>query len=173
MEYGSNETVRLILVNFRRENSKYFFLGKMWTIKANKEVILSAGSLNSAQLLMLSGIGPKWHLDQLGIPTIADLPVGENLQDHYGTGALAFTVDKPVTLVQSRYENIPSVLKYAMFGSGPLTVLGGVEGLAWIPTKYENRSKVRKIYLQGVSTSSGYQNHKSRKIREVSDLPSI
>ena len=116
----------------------------MWTIKANKEVILSAGALNSAQLLMLSGIGPKWHLDQLGIPTIADLPVGENLQDHYGTGALAFTVDKPVTLVQSRYENIPSVLKYAMFGSGPLTVLGGVEGLAWIPTKYENRSKVTK-----------------------------
>ena len=77
----------------------------------------------------------------LGIPVIADLPVGENLQDHYGTGALAFTVDQPVTLVQTRYENIPSVLKYAMFGSGPLTVLGGVEGMAWIPTKYENRSK--------------------------------
>ena len=73
----------------------------------------------------------------LGIPVIADLPVGENLQDHYGTGALAFTVDQPVTLVQTRYENIPSVLKYAMFGSGPLTVLGGVEGMAWIPTKYE------------------------------------
>ena len=50
-------------------------------------------------------------------------------------------MDKPVTLVQTRYENIPSVLKYAMFGSGPLTVLGGVEGLGWIPTKYENRSK--------------------------------
>ena len=38
----------------------------MWTITARKEVIMSAGSLNSAQLLMLSGIGPKWHLDQLG-----------------------------------------------------------------------------------------------------------
>ena len=127
----------------------------MWTIKAHKEVILSAGALNSAQLLMLSGIGPKWHLDQLGIPNIADLPVGENLQDHYGTGALAFTVEKPVTLVQSRYENIPSVLKYAMFGSGPLTVLGGVEGMAWIPTKYENRSKVR-IFL-GLGTFDLYE----------------
>ena len=54
---------------------------------------------------------------------------------------MTFTVEKPVTLVQTRYENIPSVLKYAMFGSGPLTVLGGVEGLGWIPTKFENRSK--------------------------------
>jgi len=151
-------------VRFKRD-------GKMWTIKANKEVILSAGSLNSAQLLMLSGIGPKWHLDQLGIPTIADLPVGENLQDHYGTGALAFTVEKPVTLVQSRYENIPSVLKYAMFGSGPLTVLGGVEGLAWIPTKYENRSKdwpdIEYHFVSGSLGSDG--GRQVRKVHGVGD----
>ena len=44
--------------------------GKMWTIRARKEVILSAGALNSAQLLMLSGVGPKWHLDKFGIPVI-------------------------------------------------------------------------------------------------------
>jgi len=151
-------------VRFKRD-------GKMWTIKANKEVILSAGALNSAQLLMLSGIGPKWHLDQLGIPTIADLPVGENLQDHYGTGALAFTVEKPVTLVQSRYENIPSVLKYAMFGSGPLTVLGGVEGLAWIPTKYENRSKdwpdIEYHFVSGSLGSDG--GRQVRKVHGVGD----
>lgn len=143
----------------------------MWTIKARKEVILSAGALNSAQLLMLSGIGPKWHLDQLGIPVIADLPVGENLQDHYGTGALTFTVDKPVTLVQTRYENIPSVLKYAMFGSGPLTVLGGVEGLAWIPTKFENRSKdwpdIEFHFVSGNLGSDG--GRQVRKVHGVSD----
>ena len=39
-----------------------------------------------------------------------------------------------------RYENIPSVLKYSMFGTGPLTSLGGVEALGFIPTKYANRS---------------------------------
>ena len=104
-------------------------------------MILSAGALNSAQLLMLSGIGPAWHLSEQGIPVIQDLPVGENLMDHYGTGAIVFTIDQPVSLVQTRYENVPSVLKYAMFGSGPLTVLGGVEGLAWIPTKYVNRTE--------------------------------
>ena len=53
--------------------------------------------------------------------------MGYNLQDHYGTGTLTFTIDQPVSLVQTRYENIPAVLKYAIFGSGPLTVLGGVE----------------------------------------------
>jgi len=114
--------------------------GKVYTILATKEVILSAGTLNSAQLLMLSGVGPKNHLTELGIPVLKNLPVGENLQDHYGTGALTFTVNQPVSLVQTRYENIPAVLKYAIFGSGPLTVLGGVEGLAWVPTSFANRS---------------------------------
>ncbi|MGW0183460.1 GMC family oxidoreductase [Nocardia sp. NPDC003345] len=51
-------------------------------ISAGKEVILSAGFINSPQLLMLSGIGPAEHLAALGIETIADLPVGDNLHDH-------------------------------------------------------------------------------------------
>ena len=75
----------------------------------------------------VSGVGPADHLSELGIPVHQNLPVGYNLQDHYGTGALTFTISQPVSLVQTRYENIPAVLKYAIFGSGPLTVLGGVE----------------------------------------------
>jgi choline dehydrogenase-like flavoprotein len=59
--------------------------GKNRRVFAKKEVILSAGPINSPQLLMLSGIGPKEHLNNLGIPVIQDLPVGQNLQDHYGT----------------------------------------------------------------------------------------
>lgn len=52
-------------------------------LRANKEVILSGGAINSPQILMLSGIGPKQHLQDHGIDCVVDLPgVGQNLQDH-------------------------------------------------------------------------------------------
>jgi choline dehydrogenase len=51
-------------------------------VRAGKEVILSAGFVGSAQLLMLSGIGHAQHLTDKGIATVADLPVGDNLHDH-------------------------------------------------------------------------------------------
>ncbi len=52
------------------------------TIRASREVILCAGVYGSAQLLMLSGVGPAGHLREHGIAVAADLPVGDNLHDH-------------------------------------------------------------------------------------------
>lgn len=53
--------------------------------KAKKDVIVSAGTYNSPQLLLRSGIGPAEHLSDIGIPLKIDLPgVGSNLKDHYG-----------------------------------------------------------------------------------------
>ncbi|XP_077980823.1 alcohol dehydrogenase [acceptor]-like isoform X2 [Glandiceps talaboti] len=51
-------------------------------VYVRKEVILSAGSLASPKLLMLSGVGPRKQLEDLEIPVICDLPVGQNMQDH-------------------------------------------------------------------------------------------
>ncbi|KIK53500.1 hypothetical protein GYMLUDRAFT_232744 [Collybiopsis luxurians FD-317 M1] len=56
--------------------------GKKLTLKAEKEVILAAGSFQSPQLLELSGIGKKEILQKHGIQPLVELPVGENLQDH-------------------------------------------------------------------------------------------
>lgn len=109
------------------------------TVYARREIILSGGAVNSPQLLMLSGIGPADHLQSLGIPVISDLPVGENLQDHIYP-ALPFTVDRKITLVQRRVVTLPNLVTYFSIGRGPMTALGGVEGLGFIKTKYANAS---------------------------------
>ena len=60
--------------------------GKVEKIYANKEIILSGGSINSPQLLMVSGIGPGEHLKEKGVDVIQDIKgVGKNLQDHLET----------------------------------------------------------------------------------------
>ena len=66
---------------------------KIYQIGVTKEVILSAGSVGSPQILMLSGIGRADHLGSLGIPVLANLSVGDNLQDHISLGGMVFTVD--------------------------------------------------------------------------------
>jgi choline dehydrogenase-like flavoprotein len=57
--------------------------GRARVVHARREVILAGGAINTPQLLMLSGIGPKGELADQGVRTVADLPVGRNLQDRY------------------------------------------------------------------------------------------
>ncbi len=59
-------------------------------VLANKEVIISCGSVNTPKLLQLSGLGPAKMLQELGIPVVHDLPgVGENLSDHFSVRVVA------------------------------------------------------------------------------------
>ena len=73
--------------------------GKIHEIGVSKEVIVSAGTINSPQILMLSGIGPADHLKSLGIPVIADLQVGNNLQDHISYGGMVFTIEQVIRFI--------------------------------------------------------------------------
>uniref|UniRef100_A0A182R106 Glucose-methanol-choline oxidoreductase N-terminal domain-containing protein n=1 Tax=Anopheles farauti TaxID=69004 RepID=A0A182R106_9DIPT len=70
--------------------------GKTQSIKARKEVILSAGAFESAKLLMLSGVGPADHLRSFDIPVVQDLPVGEILYEHPGVFGPVFLVRQPI-----------------------------------------------------------------------------
>ncbi|ADZ89763.1 choline dehydrogenase [Marinomonas mediterranea] len=77
---------------------EYDINGKVTSASASKEVILSAGSVGSPQLLQLSGVGPKAVLDKANVPLVQDLPgVGENLQDHLEV-YFQYRCNEPVTL---------------------------------------------------------------------------
>ncbi len=74
---------RLNVVKGSVESVEYEHGGQVQQASANLEVILSAGTFHSPKLLMLSGIGPAQHLQDMNIDVVADLPgVGQNLQDH-------------------------------------------------------------------------------------------
>ncbi|XP_046329576.2 uncharacterized protein LOC124113340 [Haliotis rufescens] len=76
-------TTKIVFDNNRAVGLEYKQGGVMKEVRADKEVILSGGAINSPQLLMMSGIGNADDLRKLDIPVVANLPgVGENLQDH-------------------------------------------------------------------------------------------
>ena len=103
--------------------------GRKHFIKARKEVIVSAGAVNSPQLLMLSGIGPKDHLEKMKIDVNADLPVGDNLQDHlYLFMFTPISVDIGIT--QDKINSWSTYLRYKLFGSG-IKSISGVDATAF------------------------------------------
>ncbi|XP_049952548.1 glucose dehydrogenase [FAD, quinone]-like [Schistocerca serialis cubense] len=69
--------------------------GEVKEVRAKKEVIVSAGAIDTPHILMHSGIGPKDHLEEFGITVIKDLKVGYNLQDHQVYPGLYYTREPP------------------------------------------------------------------------------
>ena len=109
-------------------------LGMNIHVIARKEVILCAGTIGSAQILMLSGIGPASHLEEMNINVIQDAPVGENLMDHIAYGGLIFLIDQPISIVTNDVTDPvkPYLRDYLARRVGPYTIPGGCEALAFI-----------------------------------------
>ncbi|MGX1809212.1 GMC family oxidoreductase [Nocardia sp. NPDC055321] len=76
------QVTRIVIENGRATGVEYRTARGLHTLRADREIIVSAGTFGSAQLLMLSGIGPADHLRAFDIEVAADLPVGDNLHDH-------------------------------------------------------------------------------------------
>ncbi|MBB3236739.1 GMC family oxidoreductase [Phyllobacterium endophyticum] len=123
LEVSTNcRVTRIVVENNRAVGVEYIKDGRRATIRAEREVILCAGAINSPRLLMLSGIGPAAHLQKVGVPVIHDLPgVGQNLQDHMDvylvyelTGRHGY--DKYKKLRWKAWAG----LQYALFRKGPV-----------------------------------------------------
>ncbi|XP_030566826.1 glucose dehydrogenase [FAD, quinone]-like [Drosophila novamexicana] len=112
--------------------------GRMQKVLARKEVIVSAGAINTPQLLMLSGLGPAKHLREVGIKPIADLAVGYNLQDHVAP-AVTFLCNASSLRIHN-IVNTDAVGGY-LRDEGPLRNPGGVEAISFYGLDDDARAK--------------------------------
>lgn len=106
---------------------EYVQNGSKHVAYASKEVILSAGAINSPQLLILSGIGPREDLVRLSIPVVQELPVGKILKEHLTYYGLIIT-----TNVTTKIDEEAAWKEFVEQGSGPLTAPGGVTAVSFI-----------------------------------------
>ena len=116
--------------------------GKNYFVESKKEVILCGGVFGTAQILMLSGVGPKRHLEKLGIKVLADLEVGSTLRDHPAFWGLLIGTNVTAPVVPLR-ETVQEFLK----GVGPLTVPGGTQGIGMYESSYSRGTGVPDIEL--------------------------
>src|SRR5215510_9624703 len=97
--------------------------GSITTVRANREVIVSGGTINSPHILQISGVGPAAHLQSLGIPVVHDLPgVGANLVDHYVIRVVHRVHGTPTVNEIARLPRVlPEIVRFAVTGKGALT----------------------------------------------------
>jgi choline dehydrogenase len=117
----TNLTVdRVVFEGKKAIGVEYIKKGQRVVCNAKKEVILSAGSINSPQILMRSGVGDQKDILPHGIKLIHELEgVGKNLQDHIGVVS-QFAATKPITLHRSatKFRTALAGLQYLLFGTG-------------------------------------------------------
>jgi choline dehydrogenase len=110
---------RVLFEGTRASGVEYLHRGTATTAHAGREVLLAGGAIGSAQLLLLSGLGPADELRELDIPVVADLAeVGRNLQDHLDFCTL-YKCTRSITYDFSRWQEIGVLLRYVLTGSGP------------------------------------------------------
>lgn len=106
--------------------------GETIAVRANREVVIAAGSIKSPHLLMLSGIGAQDDLRAHGVTVKHDLAgVGQNLQDHYG-GQITWKCNRPITMndvMMNPLRQLQVGLQWMLLRRGPLSVPAGQAGL--------------------------------------------
>ncbi|MEY4696190.1 MAG: hypothetical protein RIT14_618, partial [Pseudomonadota bacterium] len=113
---------RVLFEGDRATGVEYVQGGKVQKVMADKEVILSAGGIQTPKLLMLSGIGPEAELRKHGISIKVRLEgVGQNLQDHCEFPAIRFCTGRHGYFGEDSFlRSIKNGLQYMLFKSGPV-----------------------------------------------------
>jgi choline dehydrogenase len=156
-------THRILLQGKRAVGISYSQHGVMREVRARREVLLCGGSINSPQILQLSGIGPGALLQSVGIAVNHDLPgVGENLQDHIGGRIINRCVPGTITMNEI-YHNwlrrLYAGAEWMLARKGPLMTGAGPIGL-FVKTRRELDSPdVQYQFLAGSAPKTGDPMH--------------
>ena len=146
---------RVLFEGKRAAGVAYEARGLKHEVRAAREVILAGGSINTPQLLQLSGVGPRGLLDQHGIALVHDAPgVGEALQDHFYCRTF-WRCTCPITLnddMRSLWRQAKIGLQYLLLRRGPLTVSAGYAA-AFVRTGPESLRPDAQIYFINFSTA--------------------
>lgn len=125
---------RLRIENGHCTGVEYSAGGEQVSVGCSREVVLTAGTIGSAQLLMLSGVGPQAHLREVGVDVVLDLPgVGANLHDHPITN-LVFSARQPVPAGRNNHGEALGLLRTDLALDGPDLQIIFVDAPGHMPT---------------------------------------
>ncbi|XP_063231258.1 glucose dehydrogenase [FAD, quinone]-like [Bacillus rossius redtenbacheri] len=135
-----NSTVTRVLIDEKTKQARgveFVLNGQKRSVRVSKEVIVAGGAVNSPQILLLSGVGDKQHLAEVGVPLRHHLPgVGKNLMNH-----VAFFVSFLARNETSRYDlDWAAATEYLLKRSGPMSSTGLSQVTAKLSTKYADPS---------------------------------
>lgn len=143
-------STRILFEGKKAVGVEYLQKGKRITARAEQEVLLSGGAVNSPQLLLLSGIGAADYLRKFDIEVVADLPgVGHNLQDHLDC-SIQYECPQPITLYSEVRPDrmLKTGLQYLLFGTGTGTQQG-LEAGAFLKSREELEIPDLQLHLVG------------------------
>ncbi|MFO1070822.1 MAG: GMC family oxidoreductase N-terminal domain-containing protein [Geminicoccaceae bacterium] len=150
-------TTRIVVERGRAVGVEFVRHGRAETVRAEREVIVSAGAVGSPRLLMLSGIGPADHLRAVGVDVIHDLPgVGQNFHDHYGTDIL-FELDGPYSMDKYKawHRAMLAGLQWKLFGKGPVASNIVEGGAFWYVDRSQPIPDTQFHFLAGAGVEAG------------------
>ena len=148
---------RIIIENGRAKGIEIVEGGATKRIDASQEVIVTAGAIGSPKLLMLSGIGPAAHLNDVGVNVLHDLPgVGQNFHDHFSTDVTwVLNGDHSYDKYKKKHWQLWAGLQYLMFKSGPVASNIVEAGAFWWSDRNEKTPDLQFHFLAGAGVEEG------------------
>jgi len=129
------EAETIIVEHGRAVGATYRHAGQIKQLRAQREVIISAGTMGSPALLKRSGIGPEQELREHGIPVVCDLPeVGENLQEHPGVTQNKFVNRPTINSSLQPHQLMRDLVRFLWNRTGPLGA-PAVQAMAMVRTR--------------------------------------